>query len=284
MLLRDWTPAEVERALGWLRRMNARGNDIYLRPAGDHGLVLVDDLTADALTRMQREGWAPAAIIETSPGNHQAWVKLSGEPLPAEVRTRAARGLSAHFGGDPPSADARRFGRLAGCTNRKPQHTTREGRQPYVVARDCPGTVAPKGQGLVRQIERALEEEAAVRDRRQRLEAIAAVRPSGVGPVAEYRRQAQRLFRQYGPEADLSRVDWMVAKAMAQSGRFSREDIAWALEQASPNMDTRKPGHARDDARRTAEKAWTEAATEGATSTGQARRARAGPAWDDTPR
>jgi hypothetical protein len=94
MMERNWSSAELEQSVAWLKRMNAKGNDVYIRPAGEHGLVLVDDLKPQALERMKAEGLAPAATIETSPGNYQAWVKLSDKPLSADVRRIAARELA----------------------------------------------------------------------------------------------------------------------------------------------------------------------------------------------
>src|SRR5438034_749288 len=71
MLLRTWSPEEVQRSLRWLRRMNAQGHDVYIRPEGSVGLVLVDDLAAPAVDQLRRDGLAPAAVVETSPRNHQ---------------------------------------------------------------------------------------------------------------------------------------------------------------------------------------------------------------------
>jgi len=68
-------------------------------------------------------------VIETSPGNYQAWLH-HGTQLPRDVSTHAARQLAARFEGDVKAADWRHFGRLAGFTNRKPQHE-RNGQQPY---------------------------------------------------------------------------------------------------------------------------------------------------------
>ena len=267
MMLRDWSAAEVERSLAWLKRMNARGNDIYIRPAGDYGLVMLDDLRGEALARMQREGYAPAAVIETSPGNYQAWVRLSEQPLPADVRTHAARGLAKHYGADMNSADAQHFGRLAGFTNQKPQHT-RASRQPYVLARACPGTVAPAASAYIAKVQQSLQQEGVELEGRRRLDAIQAVRPVGAAdPVQEYRRQAKRLLAQYDADADLSRVDWMIATAMAKSRRFTLQDIQRAIQEGSPNVDSRKAGHVDDYARRTAEKAWAEAGGSPAGST-----------------
>ena len=258
MMHRKWSRAELERSLPWLKRMNARGNDIYIRPDGDHGLVLVDDLKADALERMQREGYAPAAILETSPGNFQAWVKLSEAPLSVAVRTRAAQGLAQHYGGDLNSADGKHYGRLAGFTNRKPQHT-RHNRQPYVLAQACPGTIARAAAAYLQQIAQGLDKEAEEQERRERREVLQSARPgAGRDPIQEYQRQAQRLLAQYGADADLSRVDWMIATAMAKSGRFTLQDIATGIRACSPNVDRRKMGHIEDYATRTAAKAWSD--------------------------
>ncbi|MGE0105842.1 MAG: RepB family DNA primase [Thiomonas sp.] len=258
MMHRKWSRSELERSVPWLKRMNARGNDIYVRPDGDHGLVLVDDLNAEALERMQREGYAPAALLETSPGNFQAWVKLSEAPLSVAVRTRAAQGLAQHYGGDLNSADGRHFGRLAGFTNRKPQHT-RHNRQPYVLAQACPGTIAGAAAAYLAQIAQGLDKEAEEQERRERRDALQSARPgAGRDPIKEYQRQAQRLLAQYGADADLSRVDWMIATAMAKSGRFTLQDIATGIRACSPNVDRRKMGHIEDYATRTAAKAWSD--------------------------
>jgi hypothetical protein len=258
MTERNWSRAELEQSVAWLKRMNAKGCDVFIRPAGEHGLVLVDDLKPQALERMKAEGFAPAATIETSPGNYQAWVKLSDKPLSADVRRIAARGLAKQYGGDPNSADSRHYGRLAGFTNQKPQHA-RDGRQPYVLAHDCPGKAARAAPAYLERIEQHLDRAAAQKEREKRLEALETAKPGGYGlhdPVKEYQRQAQRLMQRYGKEADFSRLDWMIATDMAKSGRFTVQDIEKGIRECSPHVESRKAGHVEDYARRTAEKAW----------------------------
>lgn len=254
---REWSGPEVGRAVPWLRRMNALGHDVFIRPQGDNGLVLVDDLQPQALERMRREGFDASATIETSPGNFQAWVKLSKEPLSADMRRDAARWLAKRYGGDMNSAAAEHYGRLAGFTNQKPEHT-RDGRQPYVLAHGCPGHTAEGAQRLTGAIERLWEAQWVQQEKKTRLEAIrTAPEPHWyAGAAAEYRRQARRLLERYGESADLSRVDWMIAKDMSASGRFKREDIEASLCECSPNVESRKAGHVQDYARRTVEKAW----------------------------
>lgn len=257
MMNREWSHAEVEQSAAWLKRMNAKGNDVYIRPAGEHALVLVDDLTADKISRMAKDGFSSAATIETSPGNYQAWVKLSDKPISAEARSIAARSLAKHYGGDLNSADSKHYGRLAGFTNQKPKHA-REGRQPYVLAHECPGKAATAAPALVERIGLELDKAGAQKERQRRLEALQSAKPGygGYDPAKEYQRQAQRLMAKYGDGVDLSRMDWMIAQDMAKGGRFTVQDIEKGVRECSPNVESRKAGHIEDYARRTAEKAW----------------------------
>lgn len=258
MMNRTWSRAELlaEQSVAWLKRMNAKGNDIYIRPAGEHGLVLVDDLKPQALERMKVDGLDPAAIIETSPGNYQAWIKLSDSPLSADVRRIAAQDLARRYGGDPNSADSRHYGRLAGFTNQKPQHTRPDGRQPYVLAHECPGKAAIAASVILERVEQHL----AHQEREKRLEALetadTGIHGSPYDPVTEYQRQAQRLMKRYGKDVDFSRLDWMIATDMAKSGRWTLEQIEKSIRECSPNVESRKAGHVEDYARRTAVKAW----------------------------
>lgn len=257
MMNREWSRAEVEQSAAWLKRMNAKGNDVYIRPAGDHGLVLVDDLKPEALERMRADGFASAATIETSPGNYQAWVKLSDKPLSADARRSAAQGLAKHYGGDMNSADSRHYGRLAGFTNQKLEHT-RAGCQPYVLAHECTGKVATAAPAYVERIEQRLDKVEAQKERQKRLEALQTPKP-GYGshdPVREYQKQAVRLLDRFGEGADLSRVDWMIAQDMAKSGRFTVQDIEKGIRECSPNVESRKTGHIEEYAQRTAMNAW----------------------------
>src|SRR5262249_44393138 len=98
MLLREWTAEQIDRAVGWLRRENARGAHIYIRPYGAHALSLVDDLSVDSLKRMKESGFEPALVVETSPANFQTWLK-HGRVLDCPLSTHAAKELARRFGG-----------------------------------------------------------------------------------------------------------------------------------------------------------------------------------------
>lgn len=143
MMNREWSAAEVLQNTPWLKRMNAQGNDVYIRPAEQerHGLVLVDDLSEFDLDDMKAEGREPALVVETSPKNYQAWVKVA-DAAGGELRGQIARTLASEYDADPASADSRHYGRLAGFTNRKDKHTTRAGYQPWVLLRESKGKTA----------------------------------------------------------------------------------------------------------------------------------------------
>jgi len=112
MLPRTWDRETLVQSLFWLRWKNSQGRNIFIRPAGEHHLSLVDDLAFAAIRRMKLEGFAPAAVVETSPGNFQAWLN-HGEMLEKEVSTRAARALASVLEAIRGAADWRHFGRLA---------------------------------------------------------------------------------------------------------------------------------------------------------------------------
>ena len=120
----------ILRMLPFLKYRNANGAHIYMRPTGESQYTLLDDLTAITLARLPPEGYAPAAVIETSPGSFQAWLRHA-QPLPKGLGTLAAQILAHRFSADRSAADWRRFGRVPGFTNRKPQHRNAQGFYPY---------------------------------------------------------------------------------------------------------------------------------------------------------
>src|SRR5262249_13418738 len=111
MLPRVWNAENLIKSVPWLKFQNRNGRNIYIRPKGEHRLSLVDDLTLGALERMRASGFTPALIVETSPGNFQAWLN-HGRVLSRNLSSAAARSVAEQFGGDRGSADWRHYGRL----------------------------------------------------------------------------------------------------------------------------------------------------------------------------
>jgi len=158
MLPRLWNLDTLLRSVSWLRLKNAEGRHIYIRPASEHGLSLIDDATIQVVERLRSEGFAPAVVVETSPGNFQAWLR-HGQILPKHLSTVAARLLASRYGGDLASADWRHYGRLAGFTNRKDKHRKTDGTFPYVRLHEATGVVYSKAVAFLAEVKSIYEAE-----------------------------------------------------------------------------------------------------------------------------
>ena len=58
MIPRVWDKDTVLKSVPWLRYENLKGRNIYIRPAGEHNLSLVDDLKASAILTMKTGGFS----------------------------------------------------------------------------------------------------------------------------------------------------------------------------------------------------------------------------------
>jgi hypothetical protein len=157
MLPRVWDRNTLLRSISWLRLKNGRGRNIYVRPSGEHRLTLLDDIGWRTVGRLKEEGFEPAAIVETSPGNFQAWLN-HGEVLPKEFSTFVARVLARRFLGDPASADWRHYGRLAGFTNRKEKYRKENGLYPFVLLHEATGRIYRQSQEFLREAEEMFDD------------------------------------------------------------------------------------------------------------------------------
>lgn len=164
MIPRTWDAESLIRSIPWMKLQNLQGRNIYVRPHGEHDLTMVDDLKRESINRMFASGFKPAIVVETSPGNYQAWLKHS-KALCRETSTAAARALAEEFGGDKGAADWRHFGRLAGFTNRKRKYQSSDGLFPFVRLLAATGAIYPNADRFIGQLEDKL---AAERERSQK--------------------------------------------------------------------------------------------------------------------
>ena len=251
MILREgWGAKQALKSLLWLRRENLNRGHIYVRPSGAHELSLVDDLKAGAITRMNAEGFEPAAVVETSPGNFQTWLK-HGRVLDQAASTRAAKMLAERFGGDLGSADWRHFGRLAGFTNPKPERRLESGLQPFARLVEASGCIYSRAPAFIAEVRAAMADMAAMEvGEADRAGQGAPVMPS-LKPLEEFHRDPR-----YG--GDLHRADMAWARHAAGMG-LSAGEIRAAIMQA---RDLSKKGNLkrqREYAERTAGKAVRQA-------------------------
>ena len=116
-----------------------RQNNIIVRPTSDKMyFVQLDDLDAEGLKRV---GEAAFLTLQTSPGNHQAWVAVSGLPPSSQEAKDFARRLRKGTGADATASGATR---VAGTINYKRKY---EPEFPTVTIRDTsPGHIMTPDQ------------------------------------------------------------------------------------------------------------------------------------------
>ena len=215
MSLREgWSLGQVLHARGWIAARNASGSSIYARPArslGRHPWVLVNALDTGACRRIER-GHPPAALVETSPGRWQAWVRLEAA-LGADGRVAAGRFLAREYAGDPGADDGHPFGRLPGATNRTPGLGLANGKAPFAK--------------LARvHAQRSIE-----------LPGIDVRDPPATEPTAQAAEGGVRCGR---GRRDQSAIDFAIACRLAEAGRTDAE-VAAVIRSARQDAKADRP-------------------------------------------
>ncbi len=240
---------QVLRSISLLKRENARGNNIFIRPAraSIHPYVLIDDLKHEQIAELSREGFVFSLLIETSPNNHQVLIKLP-RPTDADGRKLVERAFQKRLGSDIGCADGQHYFRLSGFTNRKPKHQQNEnGLFPYVrVKQSTPSpthsqralewlAIAPKLVDLPDEPERVIE--------------TVSERPEWAGKKGELAETVARshlsLQVKYGAAYDPSIADFQVAKTLIKQG-WNLGSVRDGLRDGSPDLLNRKVGHVDD--------------------------------------
>ena len=242
-----------EPVLKYLRAMNAKGHEVYFKPASPRegmrpAVVLLDDLNPEALDRMRRDGIAPALEVTSSPGNHQAWVRVGTAPLPVDVVRQVARDLAERYGGDALAAKGEQFGRLPGFTNRKPKRILENGgKPPFARVIEAVGKMAAKAGQVVASAIAALRASAdreSARAAAARERALRAARDrEGEQAASSVSRHMRASGTRQGAAHGLSEVDFAAACGALRDGH-SAEAIKDALRDLSPDLENR---HSRVD-------------------------------------
>ncbi len=168
----DGIPASaVLERLSLLKYRNARGSHIYLRPSGEHRFTVLDDLDEASLARLSADGFTPCAVVETSAGNFQAWLKHA-TVFPRLLGTFAAQTLASRYGADPSAADWRRFGRLPGFTNCKPKYRKPDGLFPFVRLKSYTGEQYPMAEAFQQEITQRYKAREQEREARRQLASL----------------------------------------------------------------------------------------------------------------
>ena len=241
--------------LARLRARNAGGECIYITPHCEHHhYILIDDLDRAGLDRLM-DGFRPASVCESSPGNFQAVLVAEREPASTnkadEAREQSAANsvmifLNRHYDGDPKISAARHPFRLAGLTNRKAKYQQPNGLFPFVRLIEAPGGQCDRLADLLAQ-ERARRAALAPEARpyaHQQIDDDDAGLARPTCSSAMTRRYADEYARQHalalrlGWAVNESIIDWRATLALLNEGH-DPDDIEAALLAASPNLARR---------------------------------------------
>ena len=161
---RLWTAAQLihPATIRLLRIRNREGCDVYIHLFAEKrnpGYILVDLDHADPaiVATMRAAGHEPCVVLQTSPGNLQAWVQVSTTPIEAALASQIGKQLAHLYSGDPASTDWRHLGRLAGFTNQKPHRRNRRGYAPWVKVLYAHAGLASQSDALLQTAEHHLD-------------------------------------------------------------------------------------------------------------------------------
>lgn len=227
---RGFTPDELVAKMSEILALRSRGENIYYTPLSeDRHHILIDDMTADSLVQLQKDGYKPAAIIESSPGNFQCILTIPKfhSRFDREIANRLSLILNKRYG-DPKLSGAIHPHRAPGFENRKAKHQRPDGSFPvsqlrYAVKQDCQKTIIE-----ARKIEQELN-----RQRQAKSQIAPAYNPAPqMGAQSAYFAHFENI-RAHLTIEDFSRVDAMIALRMRANGH-SEGEVIEAIRDCAP--------------------------------------------------
>lgn len=227
-----FTPKELIQRMPEIQRLRKRGENIYYTPLSENQHhILIDDVNADSLVKLQQDGYRPAVIIESSPGNFQCILTFAkfGNAFDRQIANRLTAMLNKKYG-DPKLSGAIHPHRAPGFENRKEKHRRKDGTFPkailqYAVRRDC-----QKALVEARKIEQELKRQAEA----QTKQSITYQPISRMGPESAYFAHYADISAHITIE-DFSRVDAMIALRMRANGH-SPESVMAAIQICAPEI------------------------------------------------
>lgn len=105
---RDWSDKQLLDSIPWLKRMNARGHDVLIRPSVQGGIVLLNGLKKMDVYKLERGGIPCSAKIQVDEDRFQVWLHLGSAATSGRLRAALAAKLGL------PESDPSKFGYLAG--------------------------------------------------------------------------------------------------------------------------------------------------------------------------
>ena len=272
---KGFTPDEMASRAAEIERLEWRGENLYYTPlSADKHHILIDDLSQDKLDAMVKDGYKPAVVIESNPGNYQAvlTIQKGGTVHDKDVANRLTERLNKTYGNAKLSGAIHPH-RAPGYTNRKAKHMREDGTYPPVRLLKAEHRECEKAAAMARGIEQEYQRTAeAAKDAQRAVKQAPEVllkREGQESPDAfsarehatlAYRVHRDDVVKRQRGEVDQSRVDAMVAHRMKVTGH-GQDAIQAAVRAEAPAArqgSDKDAGRDWDDyAKRTAEYAFS---------------------------
>ena len=239
-MTRGFSPDELEAHMPEMLRFQRRGENIYYTPlSDDRHHILIDDMTRDSLKCLQEDGFRPAVILESSPGNYQCLLTIPklGTEHDRDVGNRITERLNREYG-DKKLCGCIHPHRAPGFENRKPKHRREDGGYPQVKLLFAERRECGKALALARRIDREYAEAAEKRQAERRTFQMPNFRPGD--PTAAYYAHLENIRRHLTIE-DYSRVDAMIALRFRSNGH-SRESVEETIRACAPTIRETQTG------------------------------------------
>ena len=250
----DGIPAEAVLArLSLLKNRNARGSHIYIRPSGEHRYTALDDLSETSLAKLAGDGFNPCAVVETSAGNFQAWLKHS-VVFPKLLGTFDAQTLATRYHADPSAADWRRFGRLPGFTNCKPKYKRPDGLFPFVRLKSHSGEQYPMAETFAQEIIRLYQEREQQREAKRLHASLSPRRGPRLSNLSLERFRTSGKYHDRPAAADIAFCVAAYANGMAEDQIARALDDEYLSRDPNPSKRAAYIRRAMEKARRWAER------------------------------
>ena len=239
-MTRGFSPDELEAHMPEMLRFQRRGENIYYTPlSDDRHHILIDDMTRESLKKLQEDGFRPAVVLESSPGNYQCLLTIPrlGTEFDRDVGNRITERLNREYG-DKKLCGCIHPHRAPGFENRKPKHRRENGSFPQVKLLFAERRECGKALALARRIDHEYAEAVEKRKAEQRTFTMPDVRPGD--PAAAYYAHLENIRRHLTIE-DYSRVDAMIALRLRSNGH-SRESVEETIRACAPTIREKQTG------------------------------------------
>lgn len=220
-----------------MNNLNSKGENIYLTPLSEkYYFILVDDLSKVNLERFLKDGFKPCVVLESSPENFQAILKIPKNETENEIGNTLIRNLNQTYG-DPNLAGVVHPHRAPGFYNQKEKYKINNELPSvnlvYVESINC-----EKSLSLFEEIKKEIlqkENENKIRIKNEKKD-----RFKSIDPATAYRAHieniADSLLKKNDQQPlDWSRLDWMAAQRMRITG-FEKDQIFSAICENGKNL------------------------------------------------